>query len=184
VTQTRRRDATQSKRALLDAASELFSERGFDRTTVRDIGELAGVDPALIARYFGSKAALYVETLRGSAEAAVPDILEPGRLSEVLDRVRRAGPSALLQAAVRPHDDPAVQAVAREVIANRLTDPLIARLRQASAPAPELRAEIAIAALAGVALGRSSGAFDALAAVSDADLAELTAALLGTLVAG
>ncbi|MFE2696343.1 TetR family transcriptional regulator [Streptomyces mirabilis] len=28
---------------------------GFDRTTIRDISERAGVDPALIARYFGSK---------------------------------------------------------------------------------------------------------------------------------
>nr|MDQ2722692.1 TetR/AcrR family transcriptional regulator [Actinomycetota bacterium] len=65
-----------------------------------------------------------------------------------------------------------------------LTDPLISRLRKENVPAPELRAEVAIAALAGVALGRSSGAFDALGAASDADLAELTAALLGTLVTG
>jgi len=184
VTQTRRRDAEQSRQALLDAATELFSERGFDRTTVRDIGEVAGVDPALIARYFGSKAKLYVETLRASTDAGVPDLLQPGRLGEVLDRVRRAGPGALLQAAVRSHDDPAVQQAAREVIASRLTSPLTARLRQASVPTPELRAELAIAAVAGIALGRASGAFDALGAASDTDVAALTEALLRALPAG
>ena len=39
---------------------ELFGQRGFEGTTTREIGALAGVDPALIARYFGSKAHLYI----------------------------------------------------------------------------------------------------------------------------
>jgi len=73
VSEQRRRDSARSRQALLDAAATLFSERGFDRTTVREIGERATVDPALIARYFGGKAGLYVETLRASTEAGVPD---------------------------------------------------------------------------------------------------------------
>jgi AcrR family transcriptional regulator len=34
----------------LTAAKDLFDERGFQRTTTRDIGERAGLDPTLISR--------------------------------------------------------------------------------------------------------------------------------------
>jgi AcrR family transcriptional regulator len=56
----RSRDAAASKDALLQAARALFGQRGFEGTTIREIGERAGVDAALIARYFGSKADLYI----------------------------------------------------------------------------------------------------------------------------
>ena len=58
------RDAQASRRALLEAADALFDERGYDAATVRDIGERAGVDAALIARYFGGKEGLYLATLQ------------------------------------------------------------------------------------------------------------------------
>ena len=59
----RPRDAAASRRALLDAAGALFHARGYDGTTVREIGERAGIDPALIARYFGGKEGLYLAVL-------------------------------------------------------------------------------------------------------------------------
>ena len=40
---------------ILDAARDCFAERGFDRATIRDIAARAGVDPALVLHYFGSK---------------------------------------------------------------------------------------------------------------------------------
>ncbi|MFJ4920991.1 TetR family transcriptional regulator [Streptomyces sp. NPDC088725] len=55
----RRRDAVATRQALLDAATDLFAERGFARTTVRDIAERAGANQSLIFRYFGSKAAVF-----------------------------------------------------------------------------------------------------------------------------
>ena len=74
----RRRNAADSRQALLAAAQELFAERGFERSTIRDIGDRAGLDPTLIARYFGNKAALYLAALRSDFDAeddAVPDLL-------------------------------------------------------------------------------------------------------------
>src|SRR5690606_31509634 len=65
-TAAKRRDAARTRAALLQAALERFGRQGYARTTVREIGEAAGVDPALIARYFGSKAALYVAALEAS----------------------------------------------------------------------------------------------------------------------
>ncbi|HTN57498.1 MAG TPA: TetR family transcriptional regulator, partial [Protaetiibacter sp.] len=44
-----------------DAAVRLFGERGYDRTSVRDIATAAGVSPALVIHHFGSKGALRAE---------------------------------------------------------------------------------------------------------------------------
>lgn len=40
---------------LLDTAELLFSQRGFEGTSVRDIAEVAGINTAMISYYFGSK---------------------------------------------------------------------------------------------------------------------------------
>jgi AcrR family transcriptional regulator len=46
---------------LLDTAEMLFSRKGFDGTSVRDIAELAGINTAMISYYFGSKEKLMEE---------------------------------------------------------------------------------------------------------------------------
>ncbi|MEU1628899.1 TetR family transcriptional regulator [Streptomyces sp. NPDC020096] len=81
----RARDAQATRRALLDAAASLFAERGFERATVRDIAARAGVNQALLFRYFGSKKALFGEVLARN-----------GR--EQLDTT---APESLLEAALR-----------------------------------------------------------------------------------
>ena len=44
------------------AATELFRRNGFGSTSVREIARLAGVDPALVIRHFGSKEELFLVT--------------------------------------------------------------------------------------------------------------------------
>lgn len=44
---------------ILAAAFEVFAEAGYERTTIADVGERAGVSPALVVHYFGSKADLF-----------------------------------------------------------------------------------------------------------------------------
>lgn len=46
---------------LLDSAELLFSQKGFDGTSVRDIAEAAGINTAMISYYFGSKEKLMEE---------------------------------------------------------------------------------------------------------------------------
>ena len=53
-----------TKDRLLAAASELFAERGFHRTTVRDIAARARVNVAAGHYHYGSKRALYLAVLR------------------------------------------------------------------------------------------------------------------------
>lgn len=172
---SRPRDSDRSRRALLDAAVTLFADRGYDRTTTRDLGELAGVDPALIARYFGSKEGLYLAALQAEVgDSPPPDLLEYDRLAELIERTRKRGPGPIVHAAVE--DAPSADA-ARQVLQARLVEPLTARF--GGNPRARLRAEVAAAAFAGVVLGRASGAFPTLAAADDADLVELVLGLLG-----
>ncbi len=46
---------------LLESAEVLFSQKGFDGTSVRDIAEAAGINTAMISYYFGSKEKLMEE---------------------------------------------------------------------------------------------------------------------------
>jgi AcrR family transcriptional regulator len=49
---------------LLDAAEKLFSEHGFEGTSVRDIASTAGCNIAAVNYYFGGKDKLYTEVWR------------------------------------------------------------------------------------------------------------------------
>ncbi|WP_448851827.1 TetR/AcrR family transcriptional regulator [Corynebacterium sp. 335C] len=50
---------------ILDAATGLFAERSFGAVPVRAIAAAAGVDPALVNHYFGSKEGLFRAVLEG-----------------------------------------------------------------------------------------------------------------------
>ncbi|MCA9596966.1 MAG: TetR/AcrR family transcriptional regulator [Myxococcales bacterium] len=75
--------ASQKRDALLDAALELFAERGFHGTAVPEVAERAGVAAGTLYRYFDSKEALvnalyqrekqaFVESLRRDFPAQAP----------------------------------------------------------------------------------------------------------------
>ena len=59
-----RPETIDTRQRLLDAATTLFAEHGFHRTTARDIAELAEVNLAAANYHFGSKRDLYLEVLR------------------------------------------------------------------------------------------------------------------------
>ena len=60
----RQRDAERSRQALLAAALDEFSRRGFAGARVADIARRAGVNKQLINYYFGSKEGLYLALQR------------------------------------------------------------------------------------------------------------------------
>ncbi|GAA0481203.1 helix-turn-helix domain-containing protein [Streptomyces olivaceiscleroticus] len=180
--EARRRDSARSRESLLRAAGELFAERGFDRTTTRDIGRRAGVDPALIARYFGGKTQLYLATVEAEHGDSDPgDLLDPERLLYILKRADHRGLVPVLQVAVQHLAEPAAEGAARAALHERLVEPLHRRFVAEGRDRPRLRAEMTVAAIIGIALGRRSGAFDELGEVAPDDLGGL---LLDTLTAG
>ncbi|HEX4018296.1 MAG TPA: TetR family transcriptional regulator [Frankiaceae bacterium] len=177
----RTRNAAASREALLASARTLFSERGFDNTTVRDIGEEAGVDPALIARYFGSKVNLYLATVTAEdADSGRPeDLQHPAQLVEwLVSRVELRGPGPVLQALVRSDSTPEIREAARGHLTRRLVDPLTAMLDARRVPDARVRAEVVVSALIGVLLARKLGSFESLATLTRRELVDLLTAML------
>jgi AcrR family transcriptional regulator len=62
------KDSTRER--LLDAAGEVFAERGFDGATIRDITRKAGANVAAVNYYFRDKNELYAATLQHAHTAA------------------------------------------------------------------------------------------------------------------
>jgi AcrR family transcriptional regulator len=177
----RARNANASREALLDSGRKLFSEGGYDNTTVRDIGEDAGVDPALIARYFGNKMNLYLATITAEdADPGRPENLDDPKAfaSWLITRVDSRGPGPVLQALVRSDTSEEVREAARAHLNRRLVEPLAATLELRGVERPRLRAEIAVSALIGVLLARSLGSFEQLGQLERDELIALVSQVL------
>ncbi|WP_040799863.1 TetR/AcrR family transcriptional regulator [Nocardia higoensis] len=167
----RRRNATATRQALLTAARSLLAERGATQTTSRDIAAAAGVNQALINRYFGSKENLFVEAVRTN-EAGMADIVTtvslpdiPARmLHEVLEVTDSGrGATAMLAGVV---NNETITAVIRDIVESTLTTKLGDRLGD---PDGGLRAELLNALVVGVTVMRKKIGSPALAA-ADVDV--------------
>ncbi|HEX4532697.1 MAG TPA: TetR family transcriptional regulator [Rhizomicrobium sp.] len=73
----RRKCAQTTRAAILEAARTMFAARGYEQTGLRDIATSAGIDAAMICRYFGSKQELLAAVLE--AQSNVSDILSGPR---------------------------------------------------------------------------------------------------------
>jgi AcrR family transcriptional regulator len=165
----RRNDAQASRRALLDAAGVLFDERGYQGATLRDIGERASVDPALIARYFGGKEGLYLAALEHTEP--VPEADPHAVFARLLAKSEHDNANnPICLAMVSPTLSDGLREQIRAMMERRLVDPLGRRLQDAGVDRPRLRAELLVAVAIGVTLSRSGGT---LTALNEATLEEL-----------
>ena len=72
-----KRNAAETRNRLLQAARRLFASANYVSVGIREIGAEAGVNPALISRYFGSKRNLFLEVaaiLNAEGNAALPEV--------------------------------------------------------------------------------------------------------------
>ena len=60
----RRAGETRTREAILDAALRSFAARGYDGTTIRGIAADAGVNPALVHHFYGTKEGLFAATMK------------------------------------------------------------------------------------------------------------------------
>lgn len=157
----RKRDAEATRQAILLAAGTCFGKAAYDQVGVRDIAALAGVDPALVSRYFGSKEELFGEWVR-QAPKPPPDYPKDRRIfgawmaRRFLDQDR-----IMLRLLVLHHTvtNPNAAEVIREVITERSTGPLGAWMGGEDG---DLRAALVLAFLTGVGVMRDIIRLDAL----------------------
>ncbi|MDG9720735.1 TetR family transcriptional regulator [Streptomyces sp. DH24] len=157
-----RTESGDTRGRILTAAREEFSERGYEKTSVRGIAKAAGVDPALVHHYFGTKEQVFeaaVEVAFAPALKVRDEVLE-GPLDGVGERltrmffglwenpVTRPPLLAIVRSAV---NNEAAAAVFRRLIATQLLRRVADRL---DLPDAQLRAELAAAQLVGVAMIR------------------------------
>ncbi|MFF5185627.1 TetR family transcriptional regulator [Streptomyces sp. NPDC000345] len=147
---------------ILAAAREEFSERGYDKTSVRGIAKAAGVDPALVHHYFGTKEQVFEAAIEVAFAPALsaPDAIAEGPLEGVGERMARfvfgiwenpATRTPLLAIVRSAVNNDTAAAVFRRLIASQLLRRIAARV---DLPDAELRAELAAAQLVGCAMLR------------------------------
>ena len=152
----RRSKDSGTREAILEAARARFAGHGYERATIRGIAADAGVDPALVHHFYGTKERLFAEALRFPA---IP--------SEILDQVAQAEPDRLGEAFVRT--------VLRVWESPETRDRSIALLRSA------VTNEQAAAMLRSFVEG---GIFGAIARVVGDDDAEFRASLVASQIVG
>ena len=75
------------KTQILDAAEQLFTDHGYAGTSIRNIADSAGVNPALVHYYFGNKHALLQTVLERSLKpmAGALAVLKDGKEASIED---------------------------------------------------------------------------------------------------
>src|SRR5687767_1541779 len=156
----RRAGPNTTRTAILSAARQEFSCRGFEAATLRAIASTAGVDPALILHYFGSKRGLFVAAVELPVDPAAFGHVLDGPTEELGERLVAffltawdpAGSRPILLALLR---SAASDHLAAEALRERLTlEILMPIMRRTGADAPEWRASLAASQLAGLGMAR------------------------------
>lgn len=95
------RNAPRSRAAILDAAERLFAERGYNATSLNEVGAAAGVSRGTPGYFFGSKGELYRAVLE-RAFAEVRDAVRAGRARALASS---QAPETILAGAVSDYFD-------------------------------------------------------------------------------
>jgi len=173
----RRPGAGGTREKILTAARSHFRDAGFDGVTIRGIAGSAGVDPALVLHYFGSKDGVFLAAVDFPIDPAefLPRLLEPG-----LDGLGERLALFFLETWDAPAGSPLL-ALLRSVVANEqaaamfrefVSRQVIARLAHAlELDQPQLRAGLAASQLVGLAMLRYVIRVEPLSSAPAADVA-------------
>jgi AcrR family transcriptional regulator len=181
----RRPGSSGTRDDILRAAREAFAVQGYAGTTIRGVAAAAGVDPALVGHFYGSKDGLFTASLE-----LPPDL--PQRLLSALDGDRAGVGERLVRFYLALWEDPVTAAqlrammtsavahegaaaLLREFVSRRLLDQLGDHL---AGDDRSLRVTLAGSQLVGVAMARYLVRIEPLAG---ADVETVVAAVAPTL---
>src|SRR5215218_1956333 len=187
----RRPGQSGTREAILAAARRQFSDRGFDRATIRSIAREAGVDPALVTHFHGSKQRLFLAAveLPFDPEQALPAVLagdraEAGRrLAEFLvglleDPPRRSVVVGIVRSAAT---EPEAARMVRELIGERV---LGVAARELGADDAALRASLVGSQVVGLVMARYVVGIEPLASLPADRLVDVLAPTLQRYLVG
>jgi AcrR family transcriptional regulator len=186
------RNAGETRQSLLAAARRRFAADGYGATTVRDIANDAGVNVALINRYFTSKEGLFEACLANAVDElqrSVPGDTSIDAVLETLVAQITGTPDdenqLRLLLLLRSSGDARADQIRRDVFRS-----FAERIAMAAGYKPEnadnaqwmLRAVLAISASLGIVLVRSAIAVEPLASAGPAELVGPVGDLIRTLL--
>jgi len=175
---TGRRPGNQDTRGtILTTARETFAEQGYDGASIRQIAASAGVDPALVHHYFGTKEQLFLAVVRPPIDPAslLPTIFAGG-----IDGIAERMVATFLSVWENPASGTAFRSLLRGAVSHQTTGRLLreffatqivrrvipqmgAHIDPAEVP---LRASLVASQLFGLALTRYIVEFEPIASAS------------------
>jgi AcrR family transcriptional regulator len=173
----RRPGRSGTRDAILVAARESFTASGYDQASIRDIARRAGVDPALVHHYFGTKQELFAEAVELPVDlVAVVEAFVRGDRDRIGERIvglmlsvwdsrtDRSPLIALIRSAVTSED-------AARMLREFMVSVLFVRLAEAlRAPDAPLRASLAASQMMGLLIARYVVRVEPLASAPAAQL--------------
>ncbi|GID52545.1 TetR/AcrR family transcriptional regulator [Actinoplanes couchii] len=187
----RRRDAAQTRQDLIDVARQRFAHDGYAATTVREIADQAGVNVALISRYFSSKEGLFEACLNGAFTDVRRGAEEtsPGTEDFAARLARRLGDPASddrmrtgLLLLIRTSGDERIDQMRGEFLRTMSEKMAAGAGHPVRAEGDLLRAQMLLAAIVGIVMLRNTAGMQPLGSAGADDLLEpvtdLVAALL------
>ena len=177
----RRRDAASTRQSLMEAARSRFAADGYAATSVRDIAGDAGVNVALISRYFESKEGLFRACLRGTVDELKQTVAADVTLDDMPRMIaeKLVGPHARkhpnqLMLLLRSSGDEAAERIRLETLGS-----FARRLAAAAGHEPEdeealLNAQVLLSIALGTLILRSAGLQPLASADQDRMIGPLT----------
>jgi AcrR family transcriptional regulator len=166
----RRPGASGTRDAIAEAARRCFGEVGYDRAGIRDVAELAGVDPALVMHYYGSKQKLFVSVMALPFE---PEDVLPALVRDVAADAGERFARFIVGVLERPEQrlvmvgmvraaaaEPEIADLVRELVSARIVDAIAAGL---DVPDAGARASLVASQVIGLIMARYVIRIDPLA---------------------
>jgi len=153
------KNAAATRANILASARQRFLDESYDHVGLREIAGDAGVDVALVGRYFGSKEQLFKEVVRKQDDSWLDPALGADALPAHLASLAAAKDQAQdrqhienLLIILRSASSPKAAAVVREAFREDVLEPLA---RQLGGQGAEVRASMAMSALIGTTVLRT-----------------------------
>jgi AcrR family transcriptional regulator len=194
----RRAGDSGTREAILAAAREQFAEHGYDGATIRAIAAVAGVDPALVHHFYGSKERLFAAAMQlpvVPSEIITAALAESGRgpgesVGEHLVRSAlavwesaepRGAFVALLRSALTSEQ---AAIMLREFLAEAILGPVASVAGGGDPETTPFRAALIAAHMVGLALTRYVLRFEPVAAATPDELAAAVGPAIDRYLAG